>query len=154
MRMARALGCFPNRPVVLIGSDIPDLSAENIDQAFAALGRCDLTFGPARDGGYWLVGARESAMMAAAYNGGPGNLAKWKRRTLPYSKDPLMFIESIPARETRDFVERVLSNLWMYRERLGQATPSLDAIAAGELPLYKALDPSQIAEAESDYGRN
>ena len=91
-------------------------------------------------------------MMAAAYNGGPGNLAKWKRRALPRSKDPLMFIESIPARETRDFVERVLSNLWMYRERLGQSAPSLDAIAAGELPLYKALDPSQLAEA--DYGRN
>jgi soluble lytic murein transglycosylase-like protein len=91
-------------------------------------------------------------MMAAAYNGGPGNLAKWKRRTLPRSKDPLMFIESIPARETRDFVERVLSNLWMYRERLGQAVPSLDAIAAGELPLYKALDQSQIADA--NYGRN
>ena len=65
-----------------------------------------------------------------------------------------MFIESIPARETRDFVERVLSNLWMYRERLGQAAPSLDAIAAGELPLYKALDQSKVAEAEADYGRN
>jgi len=93
-------------------------------------------------------------MMAAAYNGGPGNLAKWKRRALPHSKDPLMFIESIPARETRDFVERVLSNLWMYRERLGQAAPSLDAIAAGELPLYRALDEAKIAEAESNHGRN
>jgi len=93
-------------------------------------------------------------MMAVAYNGGPGNLAKWKRRSLPYSNDPLMFIESIPARETRDFVERVLSNLWMYRERLGQAAPSLDAIAAGELPLYKALDQSKVAEAESNNGRN
>jgi soluble lytic murein transglycosylase-like protein len=93
-------------------------------------------------------------MMAAAYNGGPGNLAKWKRRALPRSRDPLMFIESIPARETRDFVERVLSNLWMYRERLGQAAPSLDAIAAGELPLYRALDPSLVAEAETNHGRN
>lgn len=93
-------------------------------------------------------------MMAAAYNGGPGNLAKWKRRALPRSTDPLMFIESIPARETRDFVERVLSNLWMYRERLGQAAPSLDAIAAGELPLYKALDEMQVAEAECNHGRN
>ena len=36
-------------------------------------------------------------MMAAAYNGGPGNLAKWKRRALPRSTDPLMFIESIPG---------------------------------------------------------
>ena len=91
-------------------------------------------------------------MMAAAYNGGPGNLAKWKRRVLPRSRDSLMFIESIPARETRDFVERVLSNLWMYRERLGQNAPSLDAIAAGELPLYRALDQSRVANA--GHGRN
>jgi rSAM/selenodomain-associated transferase 1 len=62
-RMARAMGRFPNRPVVLIGSDIPDLSAAHIDQAFDALGRGDLTFGPAVDGGYWLVGARDAAMV-------------------------------------------------------------------------------------------
>jgi rSAM/selenodomain-associated transferase 1 len=61
-RMARALQCFPHRPVVLIGSDIPELSVDHIDRAFAALGRCDLTFGPARDGGYWLVGVRDPAM--------------------------------------------------------------------------------------------
>lgn len=67
MRMARALGCFPNRPVVLIGSDIPDLSADHIAQAFAALGRSDLTFGPARDGGYWLIGARDSAMVRGLF---------------------------------------------------------------------------------------
>ena len=67
LRMARALGRFPNRPVALIGSDIPDLSADHIDQAFAALGRCDLTFGPARDGGYWLVGARESSMVRGLF---------------------------------------------------------------------------------------
>lgn len=63
IRMERAVGRFPNRPVVLIGSDIPDLSADHIYQAFAALGRCDLTFGPARDGGFWLVGTREATMV-------------------------------------------------------------------------------------------
>lgn len=91
-------------------------------------------------------------MMAAAYNGGPGNLGKWKRRVERRSNDPLLFIESIPSRETRDFIERVLSNLWMYRERLGQPAPSLDAIAAGKRPVYKALDRSQLADAEN--GRN
>jgi glycosyltransferase A (GT-A) superfamily protein (DUF2064 family) len=48
--------------VVLVGSDIPALSARHIAAAFAALGRCDLVFGPATDGGYWLVGARDGAM--------------------------------------------------------------------------------------------
>ena len=77
---------------------------------------------------------------AAAYNCGPGNLGKWRKR-VDYKDDPLLFIESIPARETRVYVERVLTNLWIYRHRLGQPTPGLDAVAAGEWPRYTALDP-------------
>ncbi len=80
-------------------------------------------------------------LLAAAYNGGPGNLAKWRRRAEQRnSLDPLLFIESIPARETRNYVERVLANLWIYRSRLGQASPSLDRLAAGQTPFYKSLD--------------
>ena len=78
-------------------------------------------------------------LLAAAYNGGPGNLSKWMRRTR-YNDDALLFIESIPSRETRLFVERVLTNMWIYRTRLGQDTPSLDAVAAGHWPYYFALD--------------
>ena len=79
-------------------------------------------------------------MMAAAYNGGPGNLSKWQRRVLKRTSDTLMFIESMPARETRDYVERVLANFWIYRDRFGQKAPTLDAIAAGEPPVYKSVD--------------
>ena len=74
-----------------------------------------------------------------AYNGGPGNLNKWRRKS-DYRGDPLLFIESIPSRETRAFVERVLTNLWIYRFRLGQPASSLDAIVAGTWPRYQALD--------------
>ncbi len=77
--------------------------------------------------------------LAAAYNGGPGNLNKWQRR-MDYKNDPLLFIESLPSLETRLFVERVLTNLWIYRMRLGQRAPSLDGIASGDWPLYVALD--------------
>ncbi|NOX95574.1 MAG: lytic transglycosylase domain-containing protein [Alphaproteobacteria bacterium] len=79
--------------------------------------------------------------LAAAYNGGPGNLRRWKRKL--EIDDPLLFIESIPNRESRDFVEHVLTNFWIYRARLGQTAPSREKVAAGELPLYEALD--QIA---------
>jgi len=87
-------------------------------------------------------------LMAAAWNGGPGNLIKWRRKT-DYMNDPLFFIESIPSRETRIFIEKVLSNLWAYRDRLGQTTPSLDTIAAGRWPVYTALgqEPSEMAES-------
>lgn len=66
--------------------------------------------------------------MAVAYNAGPGNLSRWKRE-LKEIDDPMLFIESIPAAETRAFVERVMVNYWIYRQRMGLDVPSLDAIA-------------------------
>ncbi len=57
-RMARPLADLPPGPVVIVGCDIPDLDRAHIARAFAALGRHDAVFGPAEDGGYWLVGAR------------------------------------------------------------------------------------------------
>ncbi len=82
--------------------------------------------------------------MVAAYNFGPGNLRRWERRA-DHGEDPLLFIETIPARETRDFVERVLANTWIYRARFGQQTPSLDALAAGEWPGYDPQASPDVA---------
>jgi soluble lytic murein transglycosylase-like protein len=76
---------------------------------------------------------------AAGYNGGPGNVMRWDG-ALNASQDPLLYIASIPLNETRDFVQRVLANYWMYQIRLGQPTPSLDQIAAHEWPRYIAQD--------------
>jgi len=85
--------------------------------------------------------------MAAAYNGGPGNLAKWQSR-VGAGVDPLLFIESLPSRETRLFIERVLANFWIYRQRLGQETPSLDQVATGAWPRYHSLDVARPEVAE------
>ncbi|MEM6414581.1 MAG: lytic transglycosylase domain-containing protein [Pseudomonadota bacterium] len=82
--------------------------------------------------------------VAAAYNGGPGNLRRWKEQL--DIDDPLLFIESIPNPESRDFVEKVLTNIWIYRARLGQPVPSRDLVASGKLPLYEALDSMVDAE--------
>jgi rSAM/selenodomain-associated transferase 1 len=43
---------------VITGADIPDLNAEIIIQAFAALDHADIVIGPARDGGYYLIGMK------------------------------------------------------------------------------------------------
>ena len=59
-RMRRALASCPPGPVVLIGADIPQVAARHVADAFRLLGRHDLVFGPAADGGFWLVGARRS----------------------------------------------------------------------------------------------
>lgn len=91
-------------------------------------------------------------LVVAAYNGGPGNLRKWQRR-IGKSDDPLMFIESLPSRETREFVRRVFTNIWIYRALLEQPAPSLDALAAGRWPVYRSLD-SRIETAAGDRETN
>lgn len=62
-RMDRALRRPPPGPVVLIGADIPDVRARHIAAAFRALGNHDAAFGPAADGGFWLVGLRRRPRM-------------------------------------------------------------------------------------------
>jgi len=57
-RMGRVLGAAPPGPALIIGADIPGIEPSDIADAFAALERSDFVFGPAHDGGYWLVGAR------------------------------------------------------------------------------------------------
>lgn len=57
-RMARALGRGPAGPVIIVGADIPGLDAANVWRAFRALDRAEFVFGPAEDGGYWLIGCR------------------------------------------------------------------------------------------------
>ena len=88
--------------------------------------------------------------LTTAYNAGPGNLRNWERK-INYGNDPFLFIESLPSRETRLFIERVLTNLWLYRDRLGQPSPSLDDVVAGTWPGYRQLDGNvgeQIADGE------
>lgn len=87
--------------------------------------------------------------VASAYNAGPGNLRKWQRK-VDYRDDPLLFIESIRSRETRNFVERVLTNFWVYRLRLGQPAPSLAAVAAGHWPVYIPLDAAASKVGHAD----
>lgn len=73
--------------------------------------------------------------LLAAYNAGPGNLARW----LPASRhrdDPFLFIESIPVEETRQHVQRVLAHSWIYASRLGLPSPSLEALARGAFPRF------------------
>src|SRR5205823_1214562 len=59
-RMKRPFRALPAGPVVLVGSDIPAMRPCHIARAFRALGHHDLVFGPASDGGFWLIGARRT----------------------------------------------------------------------------------------------
>jgi rSAM/selenodomain-associated transferase 1 len=66
-RMARSLACSRG-PAAIIGGDIPELARSDIAAAFAALGRADIVFGPAADGGYWLVGASAGRFAARLFD--------------------------------------------------------------------------------------
>lgn len=94
--------------------------------------------------------------LGAAYNAGPGNLARWRKQFRDV-KDPLLFIESLPFGETREYLEKFLANYWIYRLRLGQDVSSLDDVAAGRWPLYTPLDnlhskvqPAAVSEDAED----
>ena len=57
-RMQRTMHRQPPGPVIIIGTDIPAIAPAHIAAAFRALGGNDAVFGPATDGGYWLVGQK------------------------------------------------------------------------------------------------
>ncbi|GAA3941371.1 DUF2064 domain-containing protein [Actinomadura viridis] len=56
-RLAHAFDdAYAGRPLVLIGMDTPQVTTALLEQAGRALGHCDAVFGPAEDGGFWLLG--------------------------------------------------------------------------------------------------
>jgi soluble lytic murein transglycosylase len=84
----------------------------------------------------------------AAYNAGPGSVQKWNA-TLRDNGDPLLFIESIPFKETRHYVEVVLRNYWMYQQRKGEASVSLDALAQGLWPRFPGMPGATAVKLDS-----
>ncbi|MDZ4842157.1 MAG: TIGR04282 family arsenosugar biosynthesis glycosyltransferase [Hyphomicrobium aestuarii] len=68
-RMARAADLMPPGDVVIIGSDIPGIGRSDVADAFDALGRADAVFGPAPDGGYWLVGLKGTPRRRSPFDG-------------------------------------------------------------------------------------
>lgn len=97
VRMHRALVACPPGPAVLVGSDIPDMAAAHIGEAFRLLGRRDLVFGPTGDGGFWLIGARRSPRLPP-----PFGHARWSS---PYALADT--IGNLPPRVSVGFAARL-----------------------------------------------
>jgi hypothetical protein len=108
-------------------------------------------------------------LLLAAYNGGPGKLAHWmheddrktkhpvSHRRIFEKEDPLLFLESMPLRQTHDYVEQVLIHYWYYRARLGESEDSLTELVHGEWPRLKPPEkvrplPKGTKEAELPNG--
>lgn len=67
VRMGHSLRRLRPGPVCLIGADIPEITAAHIGRAFRALAAADVVFGPAEDGGFWLIGCRGRPLPRGAF---------------------------------------------------------------------------------------
>lgn len=68
-RMQRLFRRLPPGPVITVGSDIPAIRPHHVADAFRRLGNADAVFGPAPDGGYWLVGLKRVPKLLAPFAG-------------------------------------------------------------------------------------
>jgi soluble lytic murein transglycosylase-like protein len=87
----------------------------------------------------------------AAYNAGPGPV-KDAVTSLGSDADALLVMESIPVAETRQYVEEVAANYWIYRQLMGKETPSLTQ-AAGDARVIDPTadaDPRDVAMVDTD----
>lgn len=65
-RMQLPMRRLPPGPVCVVGTDIPGIRPADIARAFRLLGAADVVFGPASDGGFWLVGMRRRPRLPVA----------------------------------------------------------------------------------------
>ena len=77
--------------------------------------------------------------MLASYNAGPGNFKKWSKDKNYKDTDTLLMLESLPARETRNYIKLVLTNLWIYKLRFDLQSNILSALAAGNPINFKVF---------------
>lgn len=69
-RLARATSAVIDAgPTIIIGTDIPGIAHQHIADAFRLLRTHDAVFGPAEDGGYWLVGMKSPTLCRKLFRG-------------------------------------------------------------------------------------
>jgi rSAM/selenodomain-associated transferase 2/rSAM/selenodomain-associated transferase 1 len=103
--------------VVLVGTDVPDISPRLLLEAFEALVHSDLVLGPARDGGYYLIGLRK--LYRQLFVDMPWGTEKVLQRTMRIADELRL---SVMLLETLDDVDRPEDlHLW---KRVSQPHPS------------------------------
>jgi rSAM/selenodomain-associated transferase 1 len=56
-------------PLIIAGSDVPNIGRAQVADAFRALGDADAVIGPSGDGGYWLIGLRRRPHVPRPFSG-------------------------------------------------------------------------------------
>ena len=91
--------------VVLIGSDIPDLPIEFIEEAFASLLEKDAVIGPSLDGGYYLIGFKNATFSPRAFEGIHWSTASVFEKTLSVLKQEGLTVHTLPPLRDIDTAE-------------------------------------------------
>lgn len=68
-RLKQAMQAAPSGPVIFIGADAPGIRPWHIKAAAKALRRADAVFGPANDGGFWLLGISQALRKPDIFDG-------------------------------------------------------------------------------------
>ncbi len=71
--------------------------------------------------------------LLVGYNAGPGTVASWKAAARNVN-DPLLYIESIPYAETRNYVMQVSAQYWVYQRMMDETPQSLLDLSKGQWP--------------------
>ncbi|MCG8443581.1 MAG: TIGR04282 family arsenosugar biosynthesis glycosyltransferase [Caulobacterales bacterium] len=93
---------------VVIGADAPDVTGADIWDAFRALRRRDLVLGPARDGGFWLMGVkaplRRGALAGVRWSS--AHTLADTRQALAELGEPALLRELADVDDAKDWRER------------------------------------------------
>lgn len=115
---------------VLIGADIPEIRAGDFRQAFAVLEKWDVVFGPAADGGYYLVGMKKlHQKIFEKQKYGRGDVLENAGRLLAEQGLEAGYIRMLHDLDTRE-------DLSGYRERM-RKSPELQETETGKYLLRK-----------------
>jgi rSAM/selenodomain-associated transferase 1 len=95
-RMGAALqdGIARRGAALVVGSDAPTLPAASVRRATQALGYGDLVVGPAHDGGYYLIGARDR--VPAVFEGVPWSTSRVLAETLQRARQANLRVHRLP----------------------------------------------------------
>ena len=88
-KMRNIFKLFANRPICIIGGDIPGITRLEISEAFKKLASRKFVIGPAEDGGFWLIGHQGRA---------PAKLFDGVRWSSPWA-----YLDTIQTFEDRSF---------------------------------------------------
>ena len=91
--------------VVLVGSDIPDLSLEVIEEAFFSLKVEDAVIGPAYDGGYYLIGFKKKTFSPQVFERMAWGTERVFEDTMKVLKNLNQRVHTLPFRRDIDTIE-------------------------------------------------